>query len=71
MVQLAKGLVYDLGLNKAPPKEAPHLLLNFDARGCPKPFLPPVGSYQEKRALLCLYSLSSRYILSILTDACF
>ncbi|KAI9639999.1 hypothetical protein NHQ30_011558 [Ciborinia camelliae] len=61
MIQLAMGLVYDLGLNKAPPKEAPHLLLNFDARGCPKSFIPPVGSYQEKRALLCLYSLSSSF----------
>ncbi|RAL64225.1 hypothetical protein DID88_002117 [Monilinia fructigena] len=60
MVQLAMGLVYDLGLNKAPPKEAPHLLLNFDARGRPKPFLPPAGSRQENRALLCLFSLSSR-----------
>ncbi|ESZ93227.1 hypothetical protein SBOR_6383 [Sclerotinia borealis F-4128] len=65
MIQLAMGLVYDLGLNKAPPKEAPHLLLHFDARGCPKPFLPPVGSHQEKRALLCLYSLSSSFSLYV------
>ncbi|KAB8301529.1 hypothetical protein EYC80_003377 [Monilinia laxa] len=65
MVQLAMGLVYDLGLNKAPPKEAPHLLLNFDARGCPKPFLPPAGSRQENRALLCLFSLSSSFSLYV------
>lgn len=63
LIQLAMGLVYDLGLNKAPPKETPTFLLNFDARGCPKSALRPAGSYQEKRALLCLYSLSSSFSL--------
>ncbi|QSZ31366.1 hypothetical protein DSL72_000931 [Monilinia vaccinii-corymbosi] len=65
MIQLAMGLVYDLGLNKAPPKEAPHLFMNFDARGCPKPFLPSIGSRQEKRALLCLFSLSSSFSIYV------
>ncbi|KAJ8071875.1 hypothetical protein OCU04_002183 [Sclerotinia nivalis] len=63
LIQLAMGLVYDLGINKAPPKEAPSLLLNFDARGCPKISLRPAGSDQERRALLCLYSLSSSFSL--------
>ncbi|KAM0159184.1 hypothetical protein ACHAPG_003666 [Botrytis cinerea] len=65
MIQLAIGIVFDLGLNKTPPKEAPYLLLNFDARGCPKPFIHVVGSQQEKRALLCLYSLSSSFSLYV------
>ncbi|KAF7916578.1 uncharacterized protein EAE98_010587 [Botrytis deweyae] len=65
MIQLAMGLAFDLGLNKAPQKEAPHLLLNFDARGCPKPFISAIGSQQEKRALLCLYSLSSSFSLYV------
>ncbi|KAF5874200.1 putative zn 2cys6 transcription factor protein [Botrytis fragariae] len=65
MIQLAMGIAFDLGLNKAPQKEAPHLLLNFDARGCPKPFISTVGSQQEKRALLCLYSLSSSFSLYV------
>ncbi|THV46805.1 hypothetical protein BGAL_0358g00040 [Botrytis galanthina] len=65
MIQLAMGIAFDLGLNKAPQKEAPHLLLNFDARGCPKPFISAVGSRQEKRALLCLYSLSSSFSLYV------
>ncbi|TGO85007.1 hypothetical protein BPOR_0441g00020 [Botrytis porri] len=65
MIQLAMGIVFDLGLNKSPQKEAPHLFLNFDARGCPKPFIPAVGSQHEKRALLCLYSLSSSFSLYV------
>ncbi|CAD6447419.1 d016ff59-97a4-4e2b-9e05-a91e23b87a92 [Sclerotinia trifoliorum] len=63
LIQIAMGLVYDLGLNKAPPKETPGFMLNFDAGGCPKSAMRPTGSYQEKRALLCLYSLSSSFSL--------
>ncbi|KAM3068575.1 hypothetical protein ACMFMG_011105 [Clarireedia jacksonii] len=65
LILLAMGIVYDLGLNKTPPKESPHLLLNYDARGCPKPFVPPAGTLQERRALLCCFFISSSFSMFV------
>lgn len=58
--QLAMALVGNLGLNKPPLKEPTQMLLNLDARGCPrKPFTPSARTVEERRAVLGCFLLSS------------
>jgi hypothetical protein len=62
LIQLAVGLLADLGLNKPPSiDDAPHIMLNYDARGCPKPFNPATRTMEERRAAITCFSFSSTY----------
>ena len=61
VTQLAIGLVANLGLKKAPPKESPQMMLNYDARGCPKPFSPSPRTMEERRAVVGCFYISSVY----------
>lgn len=56
LIQLAMGLVGNLGLRKLPPKDPPQLMLNFDPRGSPK---PPTRTMEERRAGLWCWLVSS------------
>ena len=60
--QLAISLVGNLGLNKPPPKEAPQMMHDLDARGCPiRPFTSSTSTrtLEERRAVLGCFLLSS------------
>lgn len=59
LVQLAMSIIADLGLNRPPPKCPQHLILNYDARGCPKPLAQPTRTIEERRAVLGVFWLSS------------
>ncbi|KAL6718431.1 hypothetical protein ACLMJK_004521 [Lecanora helva] len=59
VLQMAKGLVGNLGLKRMPPKEPPQMMLEYDARGCPKPFNPTPRTIEERRAVLGCFLVSS------------
>lgn len=61
LMQIAVALLCDLGLNKPPPKESPHMMLNYDARGCPKLFNPKPRTMDERRAAIACFLLGSTY----------
>jgi len=60
-MQLAAGLLADLDLNKPPPKDSPHMMLNYDARGCPRNFNPVARTIEQRRAAIACYSFNSTY----------
>lgn len=60
-LQLAIGLLGDLGLRRSPAKYPPHLFLNMDCRDCPKPFDPAKRTNEERRVALGVFWLSSVY----------
>ncbi len=64
LTQLAIGLVANLGLKKMPPKEPPQMMLEYDARGCPKPFNPSPRTMDERRAVIGCFLISSVYLRS-------
>ena len=55
---LAIGMLGNLGLKKPPPKESPYLLLNYDARGYPKPLLPASRTIEDRRMAISCWSIS-------------
>ncbi len=57
-MQIAVGMLGDLGLKRPPPKDSPCLLLNYDARGNPKPFLPAVRTLDDRRIAISCWSVS-------------
>jgi hypothetical protein len=61
IVQLAVSLAFDLGLNKPLPKEQTRVMLDYTARGCPKPAINVVvaRTMEERRAIIGLFLLSS------------
>ena len=61
VMQLAVGMLGDLGLKRPPPNDSPSLLLNYDARGNPKPFLPAVRTLDDRRIAISCWSLSQLY----------
>jgi hypothetical protein len=59
LVQLAIAILYDLGLDKAPPKD-PGMVLAYDLKGAAKPSgIPRVPVMEERRALLGCFLMSS------------
>ena len=58
LLQLAIGMLGDLGLKKPPPKDSPCMLLNYDARGFPKPLLPALRTLEDQRMAISCWSLS-------------
>lgn len=58
LLQLAVGILGDLGLNKPPPKESTYVLLEYNARGCPKDF-SHLRTMEERRAAVTCFLLSS------------
>jgi hypothetical protein len=58
-VQLAIGLLGDLGLKKAPIKQAQSVILNYDTRDQSKPFNIPKRSVDEQRLAVSVFWISS------------
>ena len=61
ITQLAIGLVSNLGLRKPPPKESPQMMLNYDARGCPKPYSSSPRTMEERRVAIGCFYVSAMY----------
>lgn len=61
LLQLAIGLLGDLGLKRPPAKQPPHLILNYETRSCPKNFSPTKRTTEERRVALGIFWLSSVY----------
>ena len=62
LVSLAAGLADDLGLTKPVPQVLPTVMLNWTARGCPKPPYALVlkkRTMEERRVVLGLFLVSS------------
>ncbi len=59
LMQLAMGLVANLGLRRLPPKEPPQLMMDLDSRGCPRPFDPSARTMEERRAGLWCWFVNS------------
>lgn len=59
IVQLAIGLLGDLGLKKATIKQAPSPIINYDTRDAPKPFSVPKRSIDEQRLAVSVFWISS------------
>jgi hypothetical protein len=61
LIQIGMGLLFDLGLNKPPLKESTHVMLDYDAQGCPKPPNPKKRTIEERRAAMGCFLASSVY----------
>jgi hypothetical protein len=59
LIQLAIAIIADLGLNKPLAKCPQHMILSYDARGCPKPVHPSKRTMEERRAVVGVFWLSS------------
>lgn len=59
--QLTMSLVFDLGLNKAPPKEV-QTTLCVNAHECPKP--PTIRTMEQRRAVLGCFLPASMYFFN-------
>lgn len=59
-MQLSIALLAELGLNKAVPKDMPHLLLEYSARGCPEQYCQLRDRTTEERrvAIGCFLATS-------------
>lgn len=61
LVQLAIGILFELGLDKAPSND-PGLMLTYDLKGLKKPArLVRSPTMEERRALLGCFLMSSMY----------
>ena len=58
VLHLAVGMLGDIGLKKPPPKDSPCMMLNYDARGFPKPFLPESRTLDDRRLAISCWSAS-------------
>lgn len=58
VLHLAIGSLGDLGLKRPPPKESPCIMLNYDARGYPKPILPESRTIEDRRLAISCWSAS-------------
>lgn len=56
VMHLAIGMLSDLGMCRAPPKESLCMMLNYDARGFPKPAMPEPRSFEDRRMALSCWS---------------
>jgi hypothetical protein len=67
LMQLAMGLVFGLNLNKPPSKEPPHMMLDYDAQGCPRAFKVATRTIEERRAVIGCFSATAMYGFSSLS----
>ena len=63
LVQLAMGILFDLGLNKPPLTERNLMMLEYDSRGCPKRLSSAERTLEERRAVIGCFFASSMCVL--------
>lgn len=68
VLQLAVGLLGDLGLKKQPSDKQTCMMLEYDARGCPRPCDLGVRTLEEKRAAIACFSISQLYVTCTFTS---
>ena len=64
-MQLAIGLVGNLGLKRPPPKETPQIMLENVGRGCSKHYSTAPRTMKERRAVIGCFLIGSVYVASI------
>lgn len=68
LVQLAIAQLVELGVNKAVPKDMPHLLLEYNAQGCAEKYCQPQERrIEERRVVLGCFLVTSVYEKLLLT----
>ncbi|KAL8832018.1 MAG: hypothetical protein Q9170_005051 [Blastenia crenularia] len=60
LTYLTIALIMELGLNKSKPKDMPHLLLEYNAQGCPEKFCQlQERTMEERRAVIGCFVITS------------